>query len=249
MWKGRLRLIAVALGTALLALALVPLQLVVQVAAPRRRHVLPRLFHAGLRRLAGIRLTVRGQPVRGALLVANHISWTDIAVLGSATGGLFVAKAEVAGWPGIGLLAKLDSVIFVDRARTREAGGQADAIAARLRAGDTVVMFPEGTTSDGAELLPFKTALFAAVAGAGADQPVQPATIRYTALAGRPIGPAEREIVGWTGDESFVEHALRLMNAGRLTAELVLHAPLCAGDYADRKALATACRERIAAGL
>ena len=124
----------------------------------------PRLWHRLVVRLLGLRVHVHGSPAEGRplLIAANHVSWTDIMALGATADVHFIAKAEVAGWPLFGRLAKLQRTVFIDRTRPRNAGEQAGAIAARLANGEPMVLFPEGTTSDGNAPLPFKSTLFAA---------------------------------------------------------------------------------------
>src|SRR5690606_12850271 len=121
---------------------------------PRRA---PRLWHRLVLRLVGMRVHVHGAPAsaRPLLIASNHVSWTDIMALGATTDVHFIAKAEVAGWPVFGRLAKLQRTLFVDRARPRKAGEQAGAIAERLANGEPMVLFAEGTTSDGNGVLPF----------------------------------------------------------------------------------------------
>ena len=248
-FRTYLRLTWLVTSLALLLVLLVPAQLIVPGIAPRQKSLLPQLFHRCLLALLGIRLIVRGAPARnGTLYVANHVSWTDILLLGARIKGSFVAMAEVRGWPAIGWLARLQGVIFVDRERMREAGGQAAVISARLADDDGVILFAEGRTSNGAGVLPFKSALFAAVDKAP-DARIQPVSIAYTRLGDRRLAPAERAEVAWIGEMSLGKHLFRLLGQPRLTAELSFHPPVHQRDFADRKALARHCQEAVACGL
>lgn len=147
----------------LFTLLLMPVQWVALRTSPRLAVALPLFYHRICLRILGMRVERHGEGNgrHPTLFVVNHCSYLDIAVLGSLIGGSFVAKAEVAGWPLFGWLAKLQRTVFVDRQRRAGVSGQRDEIANRLEAGDDLILFPEGTSSDGNRILPFKTALFA----------------------------------------------------------------------------------------
>lgn len=245
---AQLRLLAFTLLLAPIAIVLGIAQLVAVKIAPRRRDAIPRLFHRIFLRLLRLRMTIEGAPAGGGTLyVANHVSWADIPLLGAATGGHFVARGDMATWPLIGPLARAHGIIFVDRERARAAGGQAAAIRSRLAQHEDVILFPEGTTSAGDGLLPFKTALFAAVEGlAGAR--VQPVTIAYTSVGGRPPRADERERIAWAGEIGFGAHLAGWLGLPPVAARLTFHAPLDPGTFSDRKALAEEARAKILAG-
>ena len=118
---------------------------------------LPAFYHRGCCRMLEFRVRLIGKPPaeRPALFAANHVSYTDITILGSLIPGSFIAKAEVARWPFFGWLAKLQRTVFVDR-KTRSSAIQRDAISERLVAGDALILFPEGTSGDGNRPLPFR---------------------------------------------------------------------------------------------
>lgn len=243
-----MRLPAVVGGLALALVALGPVQIVLARVAPARRARLPKLFHRLFLRLLGVRRIVHGAPTAGGtLFVANHVSWSDIPLLGSVLGGVFVAKAEVSDWPVVGALARSHGIVFVERRRARDAHGQAAEIAAWLDRSEGVILFPEGTTSDGEALLPFKTSLFAAAGEA--DMIVQPVSLAYTRLGGQPVSAEQRKAIAWIGDDPIGEHAMGLLALPRLTAELIFHPPVRRSDFPDRKSLARHCEEVIAAGL
>ena len=196
--------------------------------------------------LMGLRRDVRGAALRGpGAIVANHVSWLDILVLNAGGRLVFVSKAEVAGWPGIGWLARATGTVFVRR-DPREAWKQAAAIGERLRQGHRLLFFPEGTSTDGARVLPFRTSLFAALLDPGPRaMRVQPVTLAYVAPPGAPA-----TVYGWWGDRGFASHLaaiLALPRQGRV--EVVRHAPLAVADHPDRKALARAAERAVRAGL
>jgi len=221
--------------------------------ALRRRWVarLPCFYHRNCCRIFGLRVRRIGQPtaIRPALFVVNHISYADIAVLGSLIPGSFVAKTEVARWPLFGWLAKLQRSVFVDR-QVRSTAVQRDAIAKRLAAREALILFPEGTSGDGNRLLPFKTALFAvADRGPGDIVTVQPVSIAYTRLDGLPIGRRYRPLVAWYGAMAMAPHLWTMLGFAAIEVVVEFHGATSAAECGSRKALARCCHERIAAGL
>lgn len=241
---------AKALAGALAAAGLlIPIELLTRTVRPRGRQRLPWLFHKALARALGIRVKVHGRPARqgGVLFVANHVSWADIPVLGSLVQAAFVAKADVEQIKVVGWLASLQRTLYVERERRQASGDQRTAIAERLQARENVILFPEATTGDGVAVLPFKSALFAAVG----DDPalvIQPVTIAYTRLNGLPITRENLPDIVWIGDTDLIPHAVEFTALGRVRAEVVFHPPVRMADFADRKALSRHCREVIAEG-
>jgi len=233
-------------------LVLIPFQaLLVALRLDYARHF-PRLYHRYCCRVFGFDVQQRGtvSPVRPILFVANHTSYIDIPVIGSLIDASFIAKAEIAGWPFFGWLAKLQRTVFVDR-RGRKAADQRDEIAARLAAGDSLVLFPEGTSGDGRAVLPFKSALFAVAETNDAVPPltVQPVSITYTRLDGLPLGRALRPYLSWFGGMELMPHLFALMGLGSVTVEVHFHPVLDAAAFPSRKALAEVCRQIIGAGV
>lgn len=216
--------------------------------------LLPRLYHRVCAALAGIDIVIRGRPAIGdgpVLFVSNHASYLDITVLGALIPGSFVAKSEVSGWPLFGFLSKLQRTVFIERRNRSSVGKQADDLRARLEAGDSLILFPEGTSSDGNRTLPFKTALFA-VAGLkidGAPLKVQPVSIAPTRLDGVPMGLIDRPLYAWYGDMELAPHLWRAFAAGRMTVEVEFHPPVTMADFSSRKALADHCWRAVAGGV
>lgn len=197
--------------------------------------------------ILGIRYRVQGRLMteRGAV-VANHASWLDIFALNARKRIYFVSKAEVADWPGIGWLARSTGTVFINRDR-REAKKHNDLFEERLKANHKLLFFPEGTSTDGMRVLPFKTTLFAAFFTDDLRDilSIQPVTVIYTAPPGAP-GP----FYGWWGDMGFGAHILKVLAAKPQGAvELVYHTPLRVTDFADRKALAKACEDAVRSGM
>ena len=202
--------------------------------------------------LLGIRLSVAGKPVRQrpVLFVVNHTSYADIPVLGALLEACFVAKAEVAKWPVFGLCAKISGTVFVDR-NPRLAVRQSELLKQRLTAGDSLILFPEGTSSDGNFVLPFRSALFSAAAIRIGEEPVvvQPVSVAYTHLDGIPMGRHLRPFFAWYGDMDLGPHLWQLLGIGRSRVEVRFHDPVSIDRFASRKELSAWCHAVIAAGV
>jgi 1-acyl-sn-glycerol-3-phosphate acyltransferase len=172
----------------------------------------------------------------------NHVSWLDILTIGSVMPLSFVAKAEVARWPLFGLFARLQRSVFVDRARRSDTGRVTGEMASRLAGGEAIVLFPEGTSSNGTHVLPFRSSLLgaarAALADAGAPVLVQPLAISVTHIDGLPAGRAERPRVAWYGDMEMLPHLLGVIASGPIDIELRWGEPVAFEAKTDRKALA-----------
>jgi 1-acyl-sn-glycerol-3-phosphate acyltransferase len=203
-------------------------------------------------RLVGLRVRVQGKPLAGACLIAaNHASWLDIIALGSLRPLCFVAKREVGGWPLLGWIARLGRTVFVDRERRGDAQRASHEMARRLAAGDSLVLFPEGTSSDGNRVLPFRSTLLAA-AGLhvdGALVPVQPVTIAYTRLAGLPMDRSSRPFLAWYGDMRLGPHLWQALKLGPVDIDIVFHSATDMSVTGDRKALARYCEDKVRSGL
>ena len=215
-----------------------------------RRPVTPWITQAVCRAaflFLGIRHRVHGRPMAGrGAVVANHSSWLDIFALNACDRVYFVSKAEVARWPGIGWLARATGTVFIARDR-REAKAQEALFDARLRLGHRLLFFPEGTSSDGRRVLPFKTTLFAAFHADGLSDHlrVQPVSVVYTAPPGR--DPA---FYGWWGEMDFAGHLLSVLaQSPQGRVEIVFHDPVPVGDTAHRKELALACEATVRRGF
>ncbi len=201
-------------------------------------------------RLMGFEVRVRGRMhVDGpTLYVANHASYLDIPILGSVLPGFFVAKHEVAGWPGIGLLARVARTVFIER-RARRSAEQRDELQRRLDKGESIILFPEGTSNDGNRVLPFKSALFSVAERNGGRLPVQPITVAYTRLDGMPMGRWLRPFYAWYGDMELAPHVWLALGLGRVAVEIEFHEPMSLAECGSRKALSARAFKRIAAGL
>lgn len=234
-----LRILRAMLGLGVLLALLLP-----WLAASRRKGLSAAIANRGwevLLRGFGVRVEVSGTPEPGALFVANHISWTDIPVLACLTGAGFVAKREIGDWPVIGPLARRWGCIMVDRDRRLAVREQVCAVAECLANGPGLVIFPEGTTSDGIGLLPFRSSLLA-VAGNLDERIIQPVGITYRNPDGSALTPCDRKRIAWLGEVSLLPHALALAARGGTLAIVWFGPPV---KLACRKDAASHCRRVI----
>jgi 1-acyl-sn-glycerol-3-phosphate acyltransferase len=210
-------------------------------AAARHQHI--RWWSAKLVRMAGLELRASGTPRPGAtLLVANHISWLDIAAIHAvAPQARFVSKADVLAWPLLGWLIKGAGTLFIERERKRDALRVLHQVAEALQAGDMVAVFPEGTTGDGETLLPFHANLLQSAIATGT--PVQCVVLRYSEPALR-FSPAAQ----FLGETTLLQSVWRMLSAQGLRVHVDLLSPQGA-RHADRRALADYLRSRIHAQL
>lgn len=236
-------------------LALLPLQLVAIAADHPLARRLPRLWHRLVAPALGLKITVHGTPDtrRPLMLVANHGSWVDIVALGAVAEVAFIAKSEVRTWPVFGHLARLQRSVFVEREVRRSTGAQISDVARRLERGEIVVLFPEGTTSDGNRVLEFKSSLLGAAAATTARHEggvvLQPVAIAYTRIQGLPMGRRHRPLAAWPGDVELAPHLLALIAEGGIDIDITFGAPRLFAAGTDRKAMTRALRADIRAML
>jgi 1-acyl-sn-glycerol-3-phosphate acyltransferase len=223
-------------------LAITPLTASLVFGGERFDHRVIRAWSAGLMHVFGFRLRRIGTPVPGAaMFVANHVSWVDIVLLHSQRMMGFVAKREIAGWPVVGWLAMRGETIFHQRGSQESLGGVLHEMLARLRAGRSVGVFPEGRTRDGSEIGPFHARIFLAAVEAGV--PVQPVALRYGE------GGSAQTAVAFTARENFMQNFVRLLGEPGRVAEVVFLGPIAPGDTAGRRRIAETARERIVAAM
>jgi lyso-ornithine lipid O-acyltransferase len=227
----------------------------VLLALPGRAKVtFARVYWAGVSRLLGIRIRLIGTVAPAAsgrpiIFVCNHSSWIDVPTLGGILDACFVAKGDVATWPIVRTIAWLGRTVFVTRQRgsTRQ---ERDAMRARLADGDNLILFPEGTSSDGSRVLAFRTAFFSVAdpLPGGAAPMIQPVSVVYDRVGGLPAGRASRPVFAWYGDMDIASHFWRLAQHTGLRATVLLHAPVDPGGFADRKQLARSVWQTVADG-
>lgn len=244
-----LRPLLLLIGFALLTLPLMPVQQLLLWAWPQMAARLPHWYHRQAARLLGINIIIKGErPAPGAaFIVSNHVSWLDIIVLSAAAPVSFVAKREVAKWPFFGSLARLQRTVFVDRERRHTTGRERDEISERLKAGEKIVLFPEGTSHTGLAVLPFRSSYFAAVHDP--QIPVIPLTLAYTRRWGMPFLQREVAAYAWYGDMDLAPHLWNALAEGPLDVEVIFHGAETLAHAKDRKRLAAHAENTVRAGL
>lgn len=204
-------------------------------------------------RLLDIRVRARGVPSTTVptLFVPNHVSYLDVAILGRFIDAQFVAKAEIDGWPLFGYLARVTGTLFVKR-HWRQARVQRDLLVERMEAGESFVLFAEGTSSNGLGVKPFKTSLLSPIEPWVARRPVaaQAVTLGYLRLAdGTPISAANCDTHAWYDDMEFAPHLWDVMKHGGLDVEVVFHEPVPSSAVTSRKVLGPQLRASVAETL
>ena len=201
-------------------------------------------YYRALCAILRIHVRVVGEPSRdrAVLYVSNHVSWVDIVVIGSVAPVAFVAKKEVRSWPLVGITAEMQRTVFVDRTRRHQAAAAVGEIVKRLAGGTSVVLFAEGTSSDGNRVLPFRSALLGAVERAAAHSSageilLQPMSIAYTTLHGIPMGRQHRPLVAWYGDLDFMPHIKEFIARGAVDAVVSYGEPVPVDGATDRKTI------------
>ena len=245
----RLRPALVLLAFALVTLPLMPAQQVFVWTWPAMARRFPMYYHRIVCRILGIRVKVIGAPpATGPTLIAsNHVSWLDIVVLSAVAPLSFIAKREVNTWPFFGALARLQRTVFVHRDRRHATGNSRDEMQDRLKSGDILVLFPEGTSSDGHRVLPFKSSLFGAAEYPGVV--VQPVTVAYSGHRNLPMNGRLRPSYAWYGDMDLPPHLWEALATGPIEVTVICHEPLSLSGELTRKHLAAHAECLVRQGL
>ncbi len=220
----------------------------------RGAYILPYIWHKAVCAIFQIKVEITGKPSNQAqtIYVSNHLSYLDIPVIGSVLRASFVAKKDVASWPVFGLLSKLQQTAFIsrDRADARQAKGNLDNM---LNEGKSLIIFPEGTSTDGREVIPFKSSLFSiAMKENLKDIYVQPFTIKMESVGSKPVANQEnRDLYSWhiNMDTPLGEHLWLFAQSRGAVIFLIFHEPVKAHDFENRKTLAKACQQAVSNGL
>jgi len=252
---GRRRLLAVWRAALFIVVTTLLLPLLVLSAPlgslPRRQ--IRYLWCRACQRTLGLEVRYRGEPMSACatLFVANHVSYLDIVLLGARFDATFIAKAEVASWPLFGTIGRAAGTFFIRR-HWRQALIQRNALAARLRAGESFILFAEGTSTDGLDVLPFKTSLLSVAEPWVMDRPiaVQPVTLAYRRLAcGAAITAAQARHYAWCGEDAMLPHLWALLQRDGCEIEVVFGEPVLSWSVSSRKQLGAALREAVRAPL
>jgi 1-acyl-sn-glycerol-3-phosphate acyltransferase len=252
MWPFLRALVRIA-AFAGLNLLLVPLYLLARPCNASLSHALVRSYCRASCAILGVEVTADGQPFRACptLYVANHVSYLDVLILGALLDAAFIAKLEVAGWPLFGQLGRLTGTLFVRR-HWREAPGQCRALAARLEAGQSLVLFGEGTSTDGLAVRRFKTSLLSVMEAGRLDRPaaVQAVTLAFCCLRdGTPIDRRNCDLYAWHGDAGFLPRLWGVVRADGLRVRVTIDAPFLSWGVQSRKVLGAQLQAVVAARL
>ena len=252
-WLPAWRVFAKALALAVLVLVIAPLQALVRLFSqgPASMH-LPRLFHRGMCAILGLQVELSGKPTPAtqAVFISNHLSYLDVAAIGSVLSACFVAKDDVRGWPVMGFLAGLQHTVFISR-KSRDAHAAAAALSSALDSGHRLVLFPEGTTSDGSAVLPFKSSIFAVLADQALDHVVlQPISLALLDVDCRGIDAGgNRDLYAYHGDMHMGPHLLAFMRLSGAHLRIRFHAPLPRLPQESRKQLAARVHAAVSLGI
>lgn len=215
--------------------------------------IFPKIWHRAVAAILGIKIVVEGEPVqdRQVIYVANHLSYLDITVLTAIIPSSFVARGDLSGWPIAGLLARLQQTVFISRNR-HDILDARDGIANAISSGRRLIIFAEGTSSDGTTVLPFKSSLFSLAIEnpAGRKLIVQPVTLSLIEVDGRPaIDSSVRDLYAWHGDMTLPPHILEFTRLRGAKIKVSFHAPRDSALYQDRKSLCSDCYGDVTRGL
>ena len=239
-------------GFLVMLAAAIPPYLLCRTFWPRRAPHLKVFFYRSLLKLIGFEVRTHGlmATTPPVFFVCNHASYLDIPVLGAVLPASFVAKSEVASWPIFGFMASLFGTVFIER-RSVRAVQQRDTLSKHLAERHSLILFPEGTSTDGQMILPFKSSLFGAIESAAADIDllVQPVSVVCTAIDGLPLTQNLRSFYSWYGDMTLLPHLWQAFKCDRFTIDVIFHHPVRARDTHGRKELAALCEKAVAAGV
>jgi len=242
---------------AILVIISVPVLVIARIFKIKKGEKLPRIFHACLSKILGFKIRVRGKMEGGkydsspTLFISNHSSYLDISVLGSIIHGSFVAKSEVGTWPFIGTMARFQNTVFIERKIIR-AGKQVKILRDNLENGTGLILFPEGTSSDGMRTLPFKSSLFKIAEAPlqnGEYIKVQPVSIICTEIGSMPIGRAWRPYYAWYGDMTLIKHVWDVFKIADFTVDIIFHPSVTIEDFGNRKNMSEYCKNVISNGV
>lgn len=206
------------------------------------------VFHQGACWFFNLKVSYKGElwdssPV---IYVSNHSSYLDVFVLGAKLPASFIAKSEVSTWPVFGKLATLQGTFFFER-NARRAASQVRQLQDHLERGESLIFFPEGTSTPGTHIEKFRSSLLAAAALEGVR--IQPVSIAYTRYKGRRMDQGTRDYYAWYIPMPFLSHFLNGLGLGRVDVEVTLHDPIQLVDFDSRKTCASYCEEKVRGGL
>ena len=214
-------------------------------------YIIPKFWHKGIACIMGLRVEICGNPVhdRQIIYISNHLSYLDIPVIGSYLKASFVAKEDIAHWPVIGFLSTLQQTAFISRS-SNHAKKVANALDTMLKEGKSLILFPEGTSSSGIEVLPFKSSLFSLACPKDTPPiPIQPFVLELVNVNGVPLTPASRDLYSWYGDMDFGPHIWDFLKNNGARVRLTFLDVIAPTQDDDRKTLCKNVEGKIISGL
>ena len=249
-----IRLIFTLLLLSLFIILIIPVQTLFNLLHLNLRYLFPIFFYRIIKNITGIRIQVEGLKKKnsqkeGTLYIANHVSWFDILCLGSVLNARFIAKKEVSSMGIFGFLARLSNTFFIDNSNKRKIFEYNNSIRQKLLNGENLILFPEGTTSDGNGIRQFKSSLLECVSSKENSLKVQPISICYTLINNIPMGIFSRRHIAWVGDASMVDSMRNFLSSGSITVNLLFHNETSIDHFNNRKELSFFCENEILNGL
>ena len=236
--------------TATITLALIPFISILKLLNLRYGKI-KCLYMRSICKIIGVKIVVHGKlsKLRPLLIASNHLSYIDILAYGSIAPIEFVSKKEVSGWPFIGILAKLADTVFIDRSRSKSLESRKK-MDNKLNEGNVLLFFPEATSNDGINILPFKSSLFDVVKSNKPNNiTLQPAAIAFTKINNLPIGNGWKSLFAWYGNIGFIEHLWKFLKLGHATVEINLLEPIIDGQNMNRKLLKEITEKEVKQGM
>lgn len=208
------------------------------------------IFHGGCCYLFNLRCQVKGNisTVRPTLFVSNHVSYLDVFVLGKYIPAFFIAKSEVSGWPILGWLAKTQNTLFFER-NSKKVRHQMVIMSEHFNQHGNLILFPEGTSTEGEHVEPFKSSLLQAAELSQETVVIQPVTLAYTKYNNKPMCRQRRDQYAWYAKMPFASHFFNALGLGKADVEIIFHPPVTLAEFEDRKACAIYCQQLVAAGV
>ncbi|MDG2186964.1 MAG: lysophospholipid acyltransferase family protein [Hyphomicrobiales bacterium] len=235
----------------IITIILVPIQTILHLLKIRASYLLPMLYHRILLKLFDIKITVKGEiNDQPGLIVSNHGSWVDIFLISSVLRTVFVAKKDVSTWPFISFLARLQKTIFIDRNNPKKLMKTVKDIEKRILKNEKIVIFPEGTSSDGNKILPFKSSIFILCdLIKEKNATIQPISIAYTKYNGLAIDRISRPLIAWYGNMNLLSHLYFMIKSGSFDVEITFHNKIDISEKKSRKEIANECEKQIRRGF
>ena len=249
-----LRLFSILLCLSIFIIITIPIQFLLNTFQLKLKNTYPLFFYKVIKSIVGINIDTEGfekiiKKNTGTLYIANHVSWFDILCLGSILNARFIAKKEVASMGVFGFLAKLSNTFFIDNSNKNKIYQYNNFIREKLINGESLILFPEGTTSDGNSIRKFKSSLFECINSSESLINVQPISICYARKNNIPMGIYSRRFIAWVGETSMVSSMKEFLSSGSITVNLIFHPKVSIKQFNNRKEISLFCEEQILTGL